>query len=85
MEYFKVMENWSGAGNGILKTAKVVLEPLDYKPKPVKKETVETPANPWHVDNIDDFLHYCCPECDLKSQSREIFINHAILNHPQVL
>ncbi len=39
--------------------------------------------NPWAVGSLDDFLHYCCPECDTKCQSKESFINHALVNHPQ--
>ena len=40
-------------------------------------------GNPWAVGSLDDFLHYCCPECDNKSQTKELFINHALINHPQ--
>ncbi len=52
----------------------------------VKEEHDEdmTETNPWAVESLDDFLHYCCPECDVKSQYREFFVSHALLNHPQV-
>ena len=40
--------------------------------------------NPWSVTNLDDFLYYNCPECDNKTQSKEMFIHHAYLNHPRV-
>ena len=34
--------------------------------------------NPWDVVNLDDFLYYCCPECDeYRDQSRDLFIQHA--------
>ncbi len=39
-------------------------------------------SNPWLVTTLDQFLQYCCPECDDKSKSKESFVNHAILHHP---
>ena len=34
--------------------------------------------NPWDVVNLDDFLYYCCPECDeYRGQSRDLFLQHA--------
>ena len=39
--------------------------------------------NPWSVENVDQFLFYNCPECDNKTQSKSVFINHAYLNHPR--
>ena len=38
--------------------------------------------NPWSAGNLDDFLYYCCPECDIRDQSKEVFIKHALDNHP---
>ena len=38
--------------------------------------------NPWKVDNLDQFLNYCCPECDSKQKSKADFIIHAIDAHP---
>ena len=38
--------------------------------------------NPWSVKNFDEFLYYCCPECDERNQSKELFIKHAIDKHP---
>ena len=38
--------------------------------------------NPWEVGNIQDFLHYCCPECDYKSKNVPSFQGHAVANHP---
>ena len=38
--------------------------------------------NPWSAINLDEFLYYCCPECDTKDQSKEVFIKHALDNHP---
>ncbi len=50
----------------------------------LKVESKREDLNPWAVQSLEDFLHYCCPECDEKKQSRESFINHAMLHHPQV-
>ena len=38
--------------------------------------------NPWKVENIDQFLNYCCPECDTKQRTKSDFIVHAIDAHP---
>ena len=41
--------------------------------------------NPWNVDEgLEHFLYYCCPECDMKSNSRELFLQHALNFHPMV-
>ena len=43
--------------------------------------------NPWAVGKIEDFLYFCCPECDLSRetiyQSRELFLQHALNQHPK--
>ena len=38
--------------------------------------------NPWSVDNIDYFLYYNCPECDERNKNRELFLKHALDEHP---
>ena len=38
--------------------------------------------NPWLVTKWEEFLYFCCPECDEKSQSKEDFVNHALSVHP---
>lgn len=38
--------------------------------------------NPWSVEDLDEFLFYCCPECDEKCVSKETFLNHALELHP---
>ena len=38
--------------------------------------------NPWTVRNLEEFLFYCCPECDLKNRERSIFLNHILNQHP---
>ena len=43
---------------------------------------VDVKNNPWNVENIDQFLFYCCPECDMKQDNKEQFIIHAVDSHP---
>ena len=38
--------------------------------------------NPWSVKELEEFLYFCCPECEVKDQSRETFIKHALDHHP---
>ncbi len=38
--------------------------------------------NPWAADSLEDYLHYCCRECDMTSHSKDIFLHHALQNHP---
>ena len=45
-------------------------------------EEEEVKFNPWDVCHIDDFLYYCCPECEEKSESRSKFVHHALVHHP---
>ena len=40
-------------------------------------------GNPWFVSNLDEFLQYCCPECDEKYESKEPFVLHAFEKHPK--
>ena len=37
--------------------------------------------NPWAVDNLKEFLYYCCPECEGKVKSLEDFLHHALNQH----
>ena len=46
---------------------------------PIKVETVD--INPWMVENVSEFLNYCCPECDFKEKSLHLFSDHALENH----
>ena len=43
-----------------------------------------TNPNPWFVQSLDDFLFYCCPECDYKSQFHNAFHQHAVDSHLNV-
>ena len=39
-------------------------------------------VNPWSSGNLDEFLYYCCPECDVKDKCTESFLQHALECHP---
>jgi len=39
--------------------------------------------NPWKVSKVEDFLYFCCPECNVKDKSRDFFIQHALEHHPK--
>merc|ERR1719412_1775674 len=41
-----------------------------------------TEDNPWFEKILEEFLYYCCPECDERNQSKELFLQHAIEHHP---
>ena len=38
-------------------------------------------VNPWEVPSLDEFLFYCCPECDLRTKERDELYNHAVQRH----
>ena len=40
-------------------------------------------GNPWNVWNLDEFLYFCCPECNLKHRSKTHFLQHALTEHPK--
>ena len=40
--------------------------------------------NPWMVEELEEFLYYCCPECDEKCRAKGPFLQHALCNHPNV-
>ena len=46
-------------------------------------EPIVSLKNPWAVDSLDNFSFYCCPECDIRSQNKQEFINHAFSKHPE--
>ena len=41
-----------------------------------------TNSSPWIVKSIEEFLYYCCPECNHQDQSKDNFINHVLSFHP---
>ena len=52
----------------------------------VSMKTEETTKlNPfWLASSIYDFYHFCCPECDVKTQDKQEFVNHASSYHKGV-
>ena len=42
-----------------------------------------TLENPWNVSTLEEFLYFCCPECDLRDQSKMNFLHHALEQHPK--
>ena len=44
----------------------------------IHKPEINIPYNPWAVGNLEEFLYYCCPECNEKNQSKELFLQHAL-------
>ena len=43
---------------------------------------IEEKFNPWQANFLDDFLFYCCPECDFKHDAKSSFVSHALIQHP---
>ena len=43
---------------------------------------METQQSPWCVKNIEEFLYFVCPECEMKDQCKELFVKHALDQHP---
>ena len=39
-------------------------------------------GSPWSVTNLEEFLYFCCPECEVRDQSKEDFVKHALNCHP---
>ena len=39
--------------------------------------------NPWDVNDLDIYLKYCCPECDSQHDTKDFFVQHALLEHPK--
>ena len=39
-------------------------------------------SNPWSVSQLEEFLYFCCPECEGKYHSKETFVLHAFEKHP---
>ena len=38
-------------------------------------------TNPWDVSNLEVFLYFCCPECEVKIKDCQVFMNHALDKH----
>ena len=37
----------------------------------------------WKVSQLEEFLYFCCPNCDVKEKSKELFVKHALDHHPK--
>ena len=61
----------------------VIFEFIYYFQMDVKSEDPDENFNPWIVTNLDEFLFFCCPECDTQSPNKALFINHALIEHPK--
>ena len=42
----------------------------------------EYKQSPWSVECLEEFLYFCCPECDHREHSKDYFIQHAFAQHP---
>ena len=40
-------------------------------------------SDPWIVSSFEDFQFYFCPECEVKTNTKTEFINHAVGSHPR--
>ena len=45
---------------------------------------MEEEFNPWSENDMEYFLQFCCPECDVKCQLKETFVLHA-MEHPKYI
>ena len=41
----------------------------------------ENESNPWLIENAEEFLKYCCANCDFNSKDLQDFSNHVSANH----
>ena len=58
-------------------------ETLDYTVNTENHSTVNTTVNnPWTVD-LDEYLFYFCPQCEVKCKTRINFVDHAYANHAE--
>merc|ERR1712223_243544 len=66
-----------------------VKDELDYyeNNEEISSSAINNEYNPWSVDNLEHFLYYFCPECEIKisGQEKETFVDHALKNHPKSL
>ena len=52
---------------------------INSRHDPIELQSLKT--NPWIVEEISDFLKYCCPECNHNDQNLELFQEHSLKNH----
>ena len=68
-------------------------ESVDLKPNsdPGNKSTSDrnvsdfndSSINPWKVENLKEFLNYCCPQCDFWCKEESEFYSHSVETHKQ--
>ena len=54
-------------------------------PEEEENETLDYPVptvNPWTVE-LDEYLFYCCPQCETKCKTRINFVDHAYAHHAE--
>ena len=64
---------------------------MDLKPSsdPGNKSTSDvsdfndSSINPWKVENLKEFLNYCCPQCDFWCKEESEFYSHSVETHKQ--
>ena len=49
----------------------------------VPQEPTNIISNPWTYADLDEFLYYCCPQCDEKYKTKSLFVDHALISHPE--
>ena len=55
-------------------------EEISMEMDPIKLENAF--VNPWiEVEDLSEFLNYCCPECDYKDKNEQSFSYHALQTH----
>ena len=65
------------------------VKPKPKKTKISKVKTVnledQTNENPWDIKSIYELQYFNCPKCDYKNHSKQEFIQHAYVNHPEAI
>ena len=74
-----------GNGRGVRQIPSIPMassskEVISMEMDPLKLENVY--VNPWStVEDLSEFLNYCCPECDYIDRFEQSFSYHALQNH----
>ena len=37
--------------------------------------------NPWKFNSTQEYLYFCCVECEFKDKNEELFLNHVQSSH----
>ena len=51
--------------------------------KKSKKQKEKKKRSVWQCEAVDDFLQYCCPDCDVFTDRKKDFTKHALKEHPR--